>query len=690
MSDIKRPEFSNPLQALKIWVYGFGITMSNQQEKELNNTFVAYNRYHFVVDELIANNLKGKVSDGYLEALKNAMESAINYRLEDAGSVVFERLTCFEAQQLIIEELLPSIFSEFLAFIQHSQAELLSPLTLLAGGNEHLAVARTIQALRKDKHWPAFCESLTKEDKDKLARWEKTELPSLSKVCEIFENDNLSSKTRVYYKTAVLHARLLDALKTKPRYKKLLASTRLKLFNQDLRPNVNTWRHYFTKESENYHREVQSIINHFSSGRNLLHDNAYINDLERLKSKLLAEERGWSYVFHCDWLKARYLTVNGDLKGACHCYAKILDSVAFLVGPLHVGLLTDALMAASMYGAKGHAVLLKKAKNLAILLNLDSPHDHPDDYPDKDHQKALTQLTDFVKPYEIERLQGLLKNKFPNAQIDWRKHPDPFVVAGEISFVDPNRYSFFGDSDIRIEQLCQAVMMREYDAIDNLLGDADVSRNRNLNRGHNALFIALQNYEDSLVNKDREVVLKLLAKLKKEKAKYRERVLELLAARTDEHKLTCLALAINTGDKEVVAELLELGASPSQRHSKQFVTPLITALRRLSDIVLGLSERAERAQKARDIAFMLLDKGADPNEKHDKPGPGYTALALAVEMNEVDLLRKMIACGGDVSVTYIDPVEQSEIGLKTVARCFRSSEALRLLDSIDRDRTPSR
>ncbi|MGM0429760.1 MAG: ankyrin repeat domain-containing protein [Pseudomonadota bacterium] len=675
MNNIKRPEFSNPLDVLKIWISGFGIKVTNQQEKELNNTFLAYNRYHFIVDELVINNLRGAVSDGYLKALQNAMESAVNYRLEDAGSVVFERLTCFEAEQLIVEELLPSIFAEFLVHIQSSQTELISPLTLLAGDNEHLSVARTVQALRKDKHWPVFYESLSKEDKDKLVRWEKTELPSLSKVCEIFENDNLSSDTRVFYKTAVLHARLLDALKTKPQYKKLLAATRLKLFNQDIQPIVDVWRNHFTKGRENYHREVQSIINHFSSGRNLLHDNAYLKDLERLRGKLLDDERGWSYVFHCDWLKARYLTVNGDLKGACHCYVKTLDSVAFLIGPLHADLLSDSLMAASMCGATGNSVLLKKAKNLAILLNVGICHDHPDEW----QRRALTKVSDFIKPYEIKRLQKLLKGEFPNAQIDWEVHPDPFVVVSDIDYADPNRRSRLGDSDIRIEQICRAVMMREYDAISSFLDDADLSRSRNLNRGHNSLFIALQNYEDSLENQDRDVVLKLLAKLKKEKVKYQKRVVELLGTRSDEHKLTCLALAINAGDKEVVAELLELGAPASQRHSKQFVTPLVTALRRLSDVVRGGSERGERERSARDIALMLLEKGASPNAKHDEPGPGYTALALAAEMNEVDLFEKMIADGGDVNATYLDPVEQREIGLKTVARYFKSHEILELL-----------
>ncbi len=678
MNDIERPEFANPLDVLKVWIHGLGITLNNKEKKELKNQFLAYNRYHYIVDELIVSRLKGVVSHEYLSVLKSAAESAINYRLEDCATVVFERLTCSEAEQLIVEELLPSIFAEFLLHIQSSQPELVSPLTLLAEDDNHRSVARALQALKKDAHWPAFYESLPKEDKDKLVRWGNTELPSLNKVDEMFASDMLTTGVQAYYKTALLHARVIDAMKMKPRYKQLLAATRLKLFNQDIRPALDIWRSYFTKGRESYHDEKVAAINRFSSSRNMLQDKAYLKKVESLRADLYKDERGWSYVFHCDWLKARYLTMNGDLKGACHSYVKILDSVAFLIGPLHIDLLTDALTAASMCGNQGHSVLLKKAKNLAILLNFDFPHDHPDEWP----RTALTKTADFVKPYEIERLQGLLKNKFPNAQINWRKPPYPFVVAGEINVVDPNRYSKFGDSDIRIEQLCQAVMKREYDAIGNLLGDADVSRNRNLNRGHNALFIALQNYEDSLVKKDREVVLKLLAKLKKEKAKYRKRVLELLAARTDEHKLTCLALAINTGDKEVVAELLELGASPSQRHSKQFVPPLITALRRLSDIVLGLSERAEREQKVRDIAFMLLNKGADPNEKHDKPGPGYTAVALAVEMNEVDLLKKMIACGGDVSVTYIDPVEQSEIGLKTVARCFRSSEALRLLNSM--------
>lgn len=678
MNDIERPEFANPLDVLKVWIHGLGITLNNKEKKELNNQFLAYNRYHYIVDELIVSRLKGVVSHEYLSVLKSAAESAINYRLEDCATVVFERLTCSEAEQLIVEELLPSIFAEFLLHIQSSQPELVSPLTLLAEDDNHRSVARALQALKKDAHWSAFYESLPKEDKDKLVRWGNTELPSLNKINEMFASDMLTTGVQAYYKTALLHARIIDTMKVKPRYKQLLAATRLKLFNQDSRPVLDIWRNHFTKGRETYHRDVQSLINQFSSGRDPLNDNTYLNDLNRLRTKLMSDERGWSYVFHCDWLIARYLTMNGDLKGACHTYVKILDSVAFLIGPLHADLLTDALTAASMFGTQGHSVLLKKAKNLAILLNLDLPHDHPDEWP----RTALTTIADFVKPYEIETLQSQLKHDFPEAKINWKSHPDPFVVAGDISFTEPNRYSRFGDSDIRIEQICQAVMLRDYDAFETLLDEASISIGRKLNRGHNPLVIALQNFAQSSTQEDRGVVLNLLAKLREERASNKPAVPKLLAMRTDKKKLTCLGLAIATGDSEIVAELLELGVPPSQRHLEQLESPLLTALKRLFNAKMSSVRSEEKEQHARDIIMMLLDKGADPNAKHNLPGPGYTALALAAEMNEVDILEVMFKKGGDPNATYLDPIEKRLINLKTVAQYYQSNGAFALLESL--------
>ena len=678
MNDIERPEFANPLDVLKLWIHGFGISLNNKEKKELNNQFLAYNRYHYIVDELIVSRLTGVVSDKYLSVLQNAAESAVNYRLEDCAEVVFERLTCSEVEQLIVEELLPSIFAEFLLHIQSSQSELVSPLTLLAEDDDHRSVARALQALKKDAHWPAFYESLPKEDKDKLVRWGNTELPSLNKINEMFASDTLTTGVQAYYRTALLHARVIDAMKVKPRYKQLLAATRLKLFNQDCRPVVDIWRNHFTKGRESYHDEKVAAINRFSSSRNMLQDKAYLKKLESLRADISNDERGWSYVFHCDWLKARYLTMTGDLKGACHSYVKILDSVAFLIGPLHADLLKDALRAASMCGTQGHSVLLKKAKNLAILLNFDFPHDHPDEWP----RTALTKTEDFVKPYEIETLQSQIKHNFPEAKINWKSHPDPFVVAGDISFTEPNRYSRFGDSDIRIEQICQAVMLRDYDAFETLLDEASISIGRKLNRGHNPLVIALQNFAQSSTQEDRGVVLKLLAKLREERASNKPAVPKLLAMRTDKKKLTCLGLAIATGDSEIVAELLELGVPPSQRHLEQLESPLLTALKRLFDAKMSSVRSEEKEQHARDIIMMLLEKGADPNAKHNLPGPDYTALALAAEMNEVDILEVMFKKGGDPNATYLDPIEKRLINLKTVAQYYQSNGAFALLESL--------
>lgn len=312
----------------------------------------------------------------------------------------------------------------------------------------------------------------------------------------------------------------------------------------------------------------------------------------------------WGYDMFEGWARARQDFMQGDIASSCKRYGKLLELSACLKPDEQMALIHCAFMAGSFKGAHGDAPLLKKTKNLAVIYHIEDAHDHISERPPEPYKK----LSDFVKPYEIEQWQRDAQELFPEANVNFSVVRPAFAIASldNQAFSEPSRKSRIGDSDIRLEQLSQAVQQRDYDAIESLLAQINNLNIGNHARGHTPLIIALQNYIDTNDEKDANVVTLLLDKISSKPMVLRH----ILETRTDEKKLTALGLAIQSNRTEFVRRFLELGASANQRISPQFLTPISFALLQVNHYERARKSAALAASA--EIIELLREHGAKP------------------------------------------------------------------------------
>lgn len=214
---------------------------------------------------------------------------------------------------------------------------------------------------------------------------------------------------------------------------------------------------------------------------------------------------------------------------------------------------------------------------------------------------------------------------------------------------------------------------------------------------------------------------------------------------TNKKKLTCLGQAILTGDIEIVKKLIEMGADVNQIQSTDQQSPLYRAvqysvlpniskylqdprswtpemldgIRRGNEFFRNMTneevfrsmllpkkdpileqakqcvaqyfkeqwEKCLSREKMFSIAKVLLENGANPNQKHNVNGLiGYTPLMMAAEMNLIDLFELMIKYGGNPNQTVRNTGPYSStISCWEIAAYWKSNSILQYLEE-NRDR----
>ncbi len=81
------------------------------------------------------------------------------------------------------------------------------------------------------------------------------------------------------------------------------------------------------------------------------------------------------------------------------------------------------------------------------------------------------------------------------------------------------------------------------------------------------------------------------------------------------------------------------------------------------------------------IVNLLLNAGADPNQTHEYPIPGYTPLMLAAETNDSELFRQLEKAGGDRKKTYQRTDTLEHIDCLDIAKYFKSESIVTYLKS---------
>jgi ankyrin repeat protein len=80
------------------------------------------------------------------------------------------------------------------------------------------------------------------------------------------------------------------------------------------------------------------------------------------------------------------------------------------------------------------------------------------------------------------------------------------------------------------------------------------------------------------------------------------------------------------------------------------------------------------------MAMLLIEHGADPNANHAHPIKGYTPLMLAVEADEAEIVKALVAAGGSLDKTYLDPNSGSRVNCYAIAKYFEAGAVLEIVE----------
>lgn len=280
-------------------------------------------------------------------------------------------------------------------------------------------------------------------------------------------------------------------------------------------------------------------------------------------------------------------------------------------------------------------------------------------------------------------------------------------------------------------QLAYFSMMDEDDAVAQLL-DAGANVNKLSSNNDSAILLAVQSLQVNLLplNSMRDHNFKLISEKTHNKS--------VLDTVTKKRKLSPLGCAVQTGRIDIVEKLIDMGATVDRRHDVGNETPLFTVIGLISHHLkrpqnhvfnewmkyseVGLqSARAysagllpydlkqlgeaisnqeqdeifkqiqsyctsliksnifqySTADNLRDIAKLLISRGASPVAKHNTGMLGYTPLMLAIELNEAGLVKLMLDSKKseiDLRDTCVDSRNQQRISMLKLMRSWQSRD----------------
>lgn len=450
-----------------------------------------------------------------------------------------------------------------------------------------------------------------------------------------------------------------------------------------------------------------------------------------------------SYYYH--WMNARFLLHSGELLAAVEAYKIAFEQVIYRQGENAEKIITEAIFAACRC-PKPNKRFINRLRRMAVIMKIDlMPAEHSNDEykakPDEIEGWEIAAFShDFSSFFTIESF-------FPDAPYPKDPHDNNGVwmvdeTAHQLDIKKPNKAFSVGMEGGLVKKMPQLVyfsMQDDIDAVSALLErGADVNKLSSSNES--AILLAVQSMQVNIVplNSMNDELFSLLSS--------RPHKRSVLDAITDKRKLSLLGCAVQTGRLDLVRKLLEMGASVDRRHDTIGETPLFTAIgliahhtrpnlnaihwnamkysemnlqsvrahsagvlphdlehlkavmskqerdplfKSMSEVIkateLSNILKYTTADDFRQIAKLLIEKGADPNAKHNTAMLGYTPLMLAIELDEAELVEAMIESKHhqvNFSDTCMDSHSRQRVDLEQLARNWSSTKVSKML--IDR------
>ncbi|MFT5706020.1 MAG: ankyrin repeat protein [Oceanospirillaceae bacterium] len=468
--------------------------------------------------------------------------------------------------------------------------------------------------------------------------------------------------------------------------------------------------------------------------------------LEQLKFQVskVDPEFGIDYVYH--QLRARHLVLSGDLKQAKNEYVKAFDKSLYRAhSQAQIQLVIKEALKVAAYQKSPDKVFITRLKSTAILFGLDQL---PAKTKSEGKNKLQVVSNNEIEAYRVAFLQ-MFPEKFAYPHVTYpRYEPKVGIVFGsKTSTLEKKinkkkiKIGVEGSLQRATSPIIEAATKNDVTTVKKLL-NSGASVNVTSEVGDSPLLMALSQLDyQSLGSSMDDSLFKLISE-----QPHGEEVLNTVSTRKMQFPLYA---AIETGDPKIVKKVLSMSSDIKidLQGGLDFMTPLYQTLAltglaknpnslekrvfenlssesihrlkpmlagifpiddddKIKDLLLGNNtnewaknlrtvfkdafinnyhERCPAPAKLRQIARILIRKGADVDLDHRINGIVYTPLMLAAEMDEIKLFKLMIEHGGCWDKTYTIPTnihyEKKAINCLDIAKYFGANNVVKFIET---------
>jgi len=740
----QKPPFPTQAEIVRAIINALATKPTNAAKK-LDDYVVAgdanYQKFSEMVEGFIFDPIKSLTCESFAKFLKLEVDRFFKSYLGLVKLIALDRLTRQEAFPLLVEHYFSVRASGFLANFQ-TQSNGFNPIQFV--DNDKTAIEAVFNWFdENEKGWDSNCIKEDKDKYANWRKGNN--LPDLQSIKLIRENLNLSPENITllliaravdFFRNSVIGRNGIDSTR-----KHLLLGFDQYDHGEPLSlAQINANKKYSL--SIEAIKNCSDLLLDSTDCSGISKDFAY-ERIEELKAAFNKDDPNGLMSYLVNWCEARWYVKTGDLKTAVKFYKKAFKQCLYSAGKEQEIIYKDALKVAAKaedlaflkqlknYGIVfGFFIAPPKKDELDLEVNNKINQGTSNIVEDweierwiKEFHQEFTEKMLFkgIDPYKKEIKQiplsivnGSIKPDFSNPnrviKVDWKRMPQLvyFILSDDLQ-----------DNNIAIiKQL--------------LKKGADV--NVASETGDTPILLAIQSLDlfEPTASLDNSCY-KLLSSHSHTK--------KTVNRRTSKLKLLPLICAVNTGKVDVVSKLLDWGADIDRRGETDEQTALNICLNKIAMVQNpdkfttfikhsmqtkpspALLEDIRRrsggntlnevkeifatyknnkifksVQKVyidmmlerigsldiedlREIALLLIQKGASPNAEHNSAIKGYTPLMLAAEDDEAELFEEMLGYGGKPDKCYQHPETGQKINCFKIAIAFKSHKVAKILKS---------
>ncbi|MCH9852717.1 MAG: ankyrin repeat domain-containing protein [Alphaproteobacteria bacterium] len=554
--------------------------------------------------------------------------------------------------------------------------------------------------------WKTFVNSFDTIEKAKLSRWRTGEyLPSHLDLQDIFswQKQYTNKAYQHQISTLLLLARAIDAFKTYDLGKEILPKIQgriesflpLSSLNADLIKSIKGGKHYIeefianTITNENKPllqitgeriNKIHELLNIFLVNKDPALQKHITEKLAELSTLAKSTDKG-NILYPIHWLTGIFNMLSGNSAEACRDYEQAFEQSLYRFGNDLKGIIGESLTIMSQLD-KPDNVFLKKLQNANIKFYGALP-------ANLDREQGKLKRTDVVQDWQIDESKNM-----PLITHDGEIKPDYKNINKKITDKKCPQIIYFAlehEADVASKSIDIVKQL--------LLKGASVNGVTKL--GNTLLSVALHQMNvTDIQNKVDDSLYRLLLPYMD---KFNDKTINLL---TEKKRHLPIILAVETGRFDVVEcisnlkgidinkqghtdfqtalyvcinligmrqksiqeiiEILQVGLTNPTSHTYDAITrhspspvstaKIISEMQSAKTAQIMFEQQAQRYKALsldalRDIAKLLLKKGADPNAEYNGGSAKYrTPLMLVAELDEIELFQQMVEkYGGDIN-----------------------------------------